>query len=306
MLKTLTKWLSKKGYAQGIFFLFIMMFVSGINDVITKAVGQRLPPMEIMFFRFFFTLITLVPFIFKLGNSVFRTKMLSLNILRGILGFAGFSAFIYSVIHLKLVEVVTIFWTIPLFILVLSKIFLHEAVSLNRWLATIIGFAGLTSISIFSSTELSAEISFNYLYLIPIASAFVFSIQDIMIKKMIISEHPITMMFYFSIITTILCLPFALYVWETPTSYELAGLFFLGIGGNAMQYFIFKAFSATDVSALAPFRYVEFLISALFGIIFFREFPGTNVIVGATILIPSTLYLVYSEKVKGPVTTIEQ
>ncbi len=298
MLKILTNWLSEKGYAQGVFFLFLMMFVSGINDVITKAIGQRLPPMEIMFFRFFFTFITLIPFILKLKNSAFKTNMLFLNILRGVLGFVGFSAFIYSVIHLKLVEVVTIFWTIPLFILVLSKIFLNETVSLNRWFATIIGFIGLTSISVFSSTELSSEISFNYLYLIPIASAFVFSVQDIMIKKMVISEHPITMMLYFSIITTILCLPFALSSWETPTNTELAGLFFLGIGGNAMQYFIFKAFSATDVSALAPFRYVEFLISALFGIIFFREFPGINVIVGATILIPSTLYLVYSEKTK--------
>ena len=51
-----------------------MMFVSGINDVITKAIGQRLPPMEIMFFRFFFTFI-------KENNSFKKISSAALNVL---------------------------------------------------------------------------------------------------------------------------------------------------------------------------------------------------------------------------------
>ena len=66
-----------------------------------------------------------------------------------------------------------------------------------------------------------------------------------------------------------------------------------------MQYFIFQAFQSTDLSALAPYRYMEFLISAAAGYIFFSEVPGTNVLVGALILIPSTLYLAYNENKKN-------
>lgn len=294
MFQNIVTWLSSKGYAQGVFFLLIMMLVSGINDVITKFLGQHLDHLEIMFFRFFFTIVTLLPFIATKGINIFKTQMLAFNIIRGFLGFIGFSAFIYSVIHIKLVEVVTIFWTIPLFVLVLSLIFLKEKVTLTRWIATIIGFVGLTSISSFSSDNFS--FSFNLIYIVPILSAFIFSIQDIMIKKMVATESTLTMMFYFSLVTTILSLPCALFVWKTPTIKELITLAILGAGGNLMQFFIFKAFNATDLSALAPFRYVEFLISALFGLMFFSEMPGLNVLIGAAILIPSTLYLAWNEK----------
>lgn len=296
MFINISAWLSRKGYAQGVFFLLTMMLVSATNDTLTKFMGERLPPFEIMFFRFFFTITTLIPFVTHKGAAIFKTQMLGLNIARGALGFVGFAAFVYSVIHIKLVEVVTIFWTIPLFVLVLSLIFLKEKVTLSRWIATIVGFIGLTTISTLSSNEESFAISFNAIYLIPIASAFVFSIQDVMIKKMVATEDSLTMMFYFALVTTILSLPFAICVWKTPTMHEFLILFMLGVGGNLMQYFIFKAFNATDLSALAPFRYVEFLISAIFGAVFFTEIPGINVLIGATILIPSTLYLAWNEK----------
>jgi S-adenosylmethionine uptake transporter len=75
-------------------------------------------------------------------------------------------------------------------------------------------------------------------------------------------------------------------------------LVLLGSSANLMQYFHFRAFEATDLSALAPFRYVEFLISALTAFIFFSEVPGLNVLIGAVILIPSTLYLACKESKK--------
>jgi S-adenosylmethionine uptake transporter len=106
------------------------------------------------------------------------------------------------------------------------------------------------------------------------------------------------MLLYFAIVTSALTFIPALSVWQTPTLFEYSMLFLLGAGGNLIQYFIFKAFSATDLSALAPFRYVEFVFSAVFAFIFFAEIPEANVLIGAAILIPSTLYLAYSENKK--------
>lgn len=287
-------WLNSKGYYQGIVFLLMMMFVSCTNDVLTKLMGQRLDPFEVMFFRFFFNLVTLVPFLLKEGAGVFKTKQLSFNIIRGVLGVIGFSLFIYSIVNIKLVEVVTIFWTIPLFVLILSMVFLHEKVTPVRWVVTIIGFCGLSAVTLIDSGN---EFSFKMIYLLPIISAFVFAIQDVMIKKMVsVEESRLTMLFYFAIVATILSIVPAIYVWKTPTLYELSLLFIIGAGGNLMQYLIFRAFNATELSALSPFRYVEFLITAVFGMVFFNEFPGINVWIGAVILIPTTLYLSMSEK----------
>jgi S-adenosylmethionine uptake transporter len=119
-----------------------------------------------------------------------------------------------------------------------------------------------------------------------------------MIKKIVDNENRITMLLYFAIVTCALTFFPALLVWKNPTPFEYSMLFLLGAGGNLIQYFMFKAFSATDLSALAPFRYMEFLFSAFFAFVFFAEVPGANVLIGAAILIPSTLYLAYNENRK--------
>jgi drug/metabolite transporter (DMT)-like permease len=190
------------------------------------------------------------------------------------------------------VEVVTIFWTVPLFVIVLSIFFLGENVSLLRWVATIVGFFGLSFITLY---DYDAAVSLKLLYLAPIASAFLFAVQDVMIKKIVHSESRITMLLYFALIACVLSIIPALLVWKNPTTFEYSMLFLLGVGGNLIQFFIFKAFDATELSALSPFRYVEFLFSAFFAFIFFAETPGMNILIGALILIPSTLYLACSE-----------
>lgn len=270
----------------------MMMMVSCANDIIVKFMGQRLNALQVIFFRFFFGLITLLPFAIPHGKQVFKTTQLKFNVIRGVFGAASIFLYTYSVIYIPLVEVVTILWTIPLFVLVLSVFFLGEDVSALRWIATIMGFAGLSFISLYDS---GASITLKWLYAAPIASAFLFAVQDVMIKKIVDNENRITMLLYFAMVTSALSFVPALLVWKSPTMFEYIMLFSLGAGGNLIQFFIFKAFSATDLSALSPYRYVEFLFSAAFAFMFFGEIPGMNVLTGALILIPSTLYLAYSE-----------
>jgi S-adenosylmethionine uptake transporter len=134
------------------------------------------------------------------------------------------------------------------------------------------------------------------MYIFPTAAAFLFAAQDIMIKKMVDGEHDdFNMLFYFSIVTSLVATGPAIYVWIAPTAFELLLLALYGLMANVMQYLIFRAFSATELTALAPYRYVEFLISAIFGFVFFCEIPGVNTLIGALILITCTLYLAYLE-----------
>ncbi|MDR3187461.1 MAG: DMT family transporter [Holosporaceae bacterium] len=284
--------LNLSGYQRGVFFLFLMMGVSCFCDIIAKFMGQRLDAMEVIFFRFFFGLVTLLPFMATRGMKIFRTKQLGFNVIRGVLGALSFFLYTYSVIHIPLAEVVTILWTIPLFGLVLSIFFLGESVPLMRWAATLIGFLGLSFITLYDS---GASVSVRLLYAAPIASSLLFAVQDVMIKKIVDQEDRVTMLLYFALVASLLTLVPMLFVWKTPTAFEATMLLLLGFNGNLMQYLIFKAFSATDLSALAPYRYVEFLFSSFFGFVFFAEIPGLNVLIGALILVPSTLYLAYTE-----------
>lgn len=268
------------------------MLVSTINDVISKFVGQRLDTLQILFLRFLFSLLSILPFVACRGVSSLKTTHPKFNIVRGVLGALSFYLYTYSLIKLPIIDVVTIIWTIPLFTLVLSTIFLKEPVVVTRWIATIIGFIGLAFITLYDS---KSTLSFKLIYAIPVLSSLLFASQDVMIKKMVDNDSKVTMLLYFSLVTTILSLPLALTVWISPTLFEISILFALGVCGNLIQLFLFKAFRATEVSALTPYRYVEFIFASFAGFVFFGEIPGINILVGACILIPSTLYLAYKD-----------
>ena len=85
---------------------------------------------------------------------------------------------------------------------------------------------------------------------------------------------------------------------------KLFFLLLLGAGGNLILFCLLKAFAATDVSALQPFRYAELVVSAAFGFVIFNELPTMNTLMGAAIIVPATFYIAYIEthkqlKLKG-------
>ena len=104
------------------------------------------------------------------------------NIMRGVLGVVSFYLYNSALVHLQIVEVVTVLWTIPLFVLILSVIFLDEAVSATRWIATAIGFVGLAFITMYDS---GVSFSFKLIYLIPAAFTTPFLIFDMLRKTYI-------------------------------------------------------------------------------------------------------------------------
>jgi S-adenosylmethionine uptake transporter len=105
------------------------------------------------------------------------------------------------------------------------------------------------------------------------------------------------MLFYSAMVTAIVSVPAAAYYWQTPTQFELILLFILGSGGSVILFFLLKAFALVDATATAPYRYLELVISALAAYLIFNEFPDKGTLQGALIIIPSTLFIIYSEKI---------
>ncbi len=283
------KWIKSPGYAQGVTWALLVAFISVSNDVITKFIGTRLDGLEISFFRFFFSMMTVLPFMLKKGLSSFKTERPELHFWRAVVGCAAIALFIYSLILLPLAEVTVFSFTQPLFFMPLAMLFLREKVGVNKWIAVTLGFGGILIMVQPGTTHFKLGV------LVPMASAFLFAVSDVLNKKMVLKESTLTLLFYFALGTTLVALIPALYVWKTPTLTELFWLLLLGSGANLIQVCIFRAFTATDASSLAPFRYVELVFSVLAGLLFFGEFPATVVFIGAAIIIGSTLHMSLSE-----------
>lgn len=277
-------------YFIGVSWFILSLFSSSVNDVISKYAGVRLHSYEITFFRFAFGTLTLIPFILYFGFGTLKTSRPVIHFFRGFLLFLGIAAWTYGLGLVPVTTATVVSFTIPIFVLVLGVFFLSENIIWQRWVVTLVAFTGLVVTLNPNADDFNPEV------LVFVAAAVAFAVLDIINKKFVIKETMISMLFYSAIITAILAFPFALQHWVDPTMEELTLLFVLGASANLILFFILKAFSYADATALAPYRYIELVVSAIIAYAVFRELPSEATIYGALIVIPSTLFIIYSER----------
>lgn len=291
-------WFRSKGYAQGVFWIILVSVISNGNDIVMRLLGTRLPSMEIAFFRFFFATLTLLPLMLLQGTDAFKTSRPFLHFLRGILGFGAVASWCYGVGKAPLAIASTMALTVSLFVLPMAMLVLKEKVGWQRVMATIAGFCGILVIVYPDFINLKTSASSNPLNLgtlFLLGASLLFAVSDILNKFMVSKESQLTLLFYFAFVTSLAGLWPALRVWISPTVMELGLLIVLGLGGNLILYCLLKAFAAIDVSALAPYRYVELILATGFGFLIFGEIPSFYALIGASIIVPSTFAIAYYE-----------
>lgn len=306
------RWVNQKGYAQGVFWAVMVCLVSSMNDVFTRLSGSRLDFFQVAFFRFFFSTLTLLPVMLYFDRSSFISKNYKFQLFRVILGYFAVVAWVGGVSMTTLSIASIMAQTVGIFVLVMASFILKERVGWQRSIATIAGMLGIIlillapkgddalSLSSLNLVDMSKTLGLfftqsNMGVLFLLTAAVLFAASDIVNKIMVSQESPLTMLFYFAAGTMILGLGPALYVWQTPELIEIFWLFFLGAGANLILFCLLKAFSATDISALQPYRYVEIFFATGFGYVLFGEIPTILILVGAAIIIPSTFTIAIYE-----------
>ncbi|MDE6432523.1 MAG: DMT family transporter [Opitutales bacterium] len=261
------------------------------NDSIMKLLGDKYPTSQIVFLRYLFATISIVPCMVAYGGKqLFHTKHITVHVLRAALLSAGIAMYCFSLGKLPLSTVITINFTIPIFTLLLAFIFLKEAITRAKIIATLAGFVGIVITAEPTNTELT-----SYAIVTLIASSIVFATLDVINKKFVIHEKILTMLFYTAVATLMFTVIPAWLSWQPVNNIDSLLFILLGVGANLLLYCILKAFERVDISSIAPFRYVEFLLSVVIGLAFFHEIPTLATIIGVCIIIPSTLYIVLSE-----------
>ena len=283
----------KSVYCKAILWFLLSLLISNFNDLTMKFLGQDLPSVEIIFWRFLFGTFSLIPFMIYSGRSSWKSERPMVHAIRGFLLFVGISLWCYGLTIVPVATATVLSFSIPLFTLVLARFFLHERVGWQRLFATIMGFLGV--ITVLSPTALD----FPLMAFVLVGASLMFSILDVINKKFIVQEGMLSMLFYSALVTMLLSAVPSYFLWKTPTLQQLGVLLLLGIGANLILFCILKAFAAIDASALSPFRYFELVVSVIFGFLFFQELPGWSTALGAAIIIPSTLFIARYEYYRG-------
>lgn len=278
-------------YFIGIIWFLTSLAVSSANDVIAKYIyTNNLSPLEISFYRFLFGTISFIPIILYYGMKSIKTSHIKLHFLRGLLLSLAIYSWISGLKSSQVVVATIISFTIPIFVLILAPLILKELVPFKLWIVTFISLIGIYI------TISSYDINFTSNSYLFVLAAILFATLDVINKKYITKETMLCMLFYSSLFTTIILFIPLLEGFRIPTNRDIFYFIILGIGSNFILFCILKAFNTVKASVLAPLRYLELIFSMLLGYLVFNDIPNYNMLIGALIIIPTSLYVVIKFK----------
>jgi drug/metabolite transporter (DMT)-like permease len=280
--------------------MFFSVCTFSIMDLLVKW-SSDYPTGEVLFFRGFFGLLPTYFLIPKNKLKTFySTKRSKEHLFRCLMGLMALIAIVVALRELPLAVVVSLSYAAPLFITVLSIFLLSEKVGVFRWLAVLIGFIGVIII---------AEPGFkgmNYLYFLPLIFCIGMAFVTITIRKLSSTEPIWLISIFFTITISIAGLATIPMGWRMPNFQDFILLALIGVTGGSANLFLTQSYKLSEVSLVAPLKYLALIFAIIFGYLIWNEIPTAKTLIGASLVVLSSLIIFRREiyhKQKIPSTT---
>jgi len=282
------------------------LFLFSLQDVIIKSFSDTYSVLQIVFTR---GVVAMVPILIAVvvtsgwrGVLACKPRLL---LLKGFLGFVSYLLYYLAIAALPWVEVVTIVFSAPIFVTVLSAILLKEPVGVRRWSAVLVGFLAIVIV-------VGPSGDFGHLAtLLALLAAFTYACSILITRIIGPNDPPWTITLYsmlaFLIGSTIASalvfafgglfitenpsLQFLLRPWVVPGFVDCLLMLFLGVNAAVGFYCLVKAYWISPASVVAPFEYTYIIWAVLFGYLIWSEIPRATSVVGVALLIACSIYI---------------
>ena len=269
--------------------------------VVIKFLGNDYSVVQLALFRNasaiipLFLLLLLTKEHFQVFKNV-NKKFLLLSILRGIC-FLSMNIFVFiSVINLQFATAMTLTFSSPFFIVILSIFFLRDKVGIYRWSAVILGFIGVVMIM-----KPTSEI-FSFYSIFPILTALAWALSVIILKFIPEGHSTAKIQLYtliFNVIGAAVLFLLTTGHMEIQSSKDFWLMMLTGIlGGTAAILFIYS-YRLIAASKIASFEYLGIPSSFILGWIFFNEAPWDQLFPGVIVIIFSGMIIIWRDKEKN-------
>ena len=294
---------SKILFSTGAFGILLMMagqLSFAVNDsfvkLAVKDIGVDTSLFSVIFIRGTITtfLLAIYLLIFEKKNLI-KILLIKKFHLRGLFEVLTALFFFIALILLPISEVYTLLMTNPFFVTIFAFLFLKEKVGIRRWAAVLVGFIGVVVVIN------PQNLSFNYLFVLPIISAIFLTIRDIATKTLATKSNNVEITFITALLITFFAglasLYFGYEVTLSQTSHVLISSIFVLFGYLFSVMTVYYA----PLSLTASARYSVIIFGIIFGYFILGEVPSTSMIIGAIIITLSGLFVIKREKEIGKI-----
>ena len=262
------------------------IMVSGI-----KILSNELNAFILVFYRCFFGLIIILPFLFLQKFKDLKTHNIKLQFLRCSINLYSMISWFIAIGTLQLEKAAAIGFTTPLFTTLLAIIFLGEAIKFHRITALIVGFIGILVIVRPGFIVLESGV----LWLLSATISFSFVL--IIVKKITEKDTSLTTAFYHMLFLTPPTFIISLFYWQNISFIQFIIFTIVAIFGFITQISSNQALKMSDASFVMPLQFTNLIWLSFIGYILFSEIPNIWTWSGGIIIFLAVIYIVFRETV---------
>ena len=208
-----------------------------------------------------------------------------------------------------IVEMAAGLYTYPIFVTILSAVFLGERIGLRRIGAVLAGAAGAMLILQPGGSE------FEPVKLMPVAAGFAYGCNVIITRRWCRGENAVTMALAIAgsvmMVSTIGCLvlavvilpqslreelPYLTHGWRDAAAWIFGATIFCSALNASANVLLTKAYQSAESSWLAPFDYSYLIFAAVMGLLLFGTLPGPWQVLGMALIAGSGIFTAWRER----------
>jgi drug/metabolite transporter (DMT)-like permease len=271
---------------------------AGLTFVMLNTVMRRLTldlhPFQTQFLRYLLGFVVMLPFIARAGLASYRPHHLGGQFVRGAVHSIGLALWFAAIPHITIADTTAIGFTAPIFIMLGAAWVFREKMRWERWLAALIGLAGVL---IVVAPKLAGT---GGIYtLVMLASSPVFAASFLLTKGLTRYDRATVIVVWQSIAVSIFSLPLALTVWQMPSAGQWLNFVLCGILGSLGHYCLTRSFAVADISATQSVKFLDLVWATLMGWLVFSDQPSRSTLIGGVVICASTLWIARRET-RGP------
>jgi len=245
--------------------------------------------MQAAWMRWIAGIFCITPFALAAGRSAIHTRDLKLHGLRSIFHSSGYALWYSAVGLIPLATTAALSFTGPLFVTLGAALFLGERVYGARWMGVLAGFVGVLVILRPGIAEP------NPAALMMLGAVPLIACSNLVAKVAAGRDTPVQVVFWQTVLATILFAPFGLWYWQQPSAAQWMLAFGAGVFGTAGYFLITWAFRLLDISAVQPLAFLSIVWASLFDIVFFGKTADAWTYVGAAIVVAASTAIAHVE-----------
>jgi drug/metabolite transporter (DMT)-like permease len=229
-----------------------------------------------------FLLLVVIMNVIKRPTLMFSQRIKT-HFWRNFFHFIGQFSWLVGIGLLPLAQVFAIEFTVPLWVLIIASIFLSEAITRRKLASVALGLIGVAVI-----VKPGVQI-IDVGGLVMIIASLCFAVTFILSKSLLTTEHPLTVVFYMTLIQLPLGALMAGADWTMPEPWMWPWVMAIALTGLSAHYCMVKAMQLAEVSVVISLDFLRLPIIATIGMLLYGEPFEVSVIFGGGLMLLANL-----------------